>query len=145
VALFYKALLQESPPTLEQERTIFSDQQWIRDYLVAQGRRGGHGAVVLDFFRAHRDLFIPANMKPTGIQISSTFDFPRNAQEVKYKPGTFGGGWVMAAFVRDVNAHPAHQTEVVFQMFTKGKIDADAIYIGGFGGKMIGEEFFGMK
>ncbi len=93
---------------------------------------------------AHKDLFIPANMTSRkGIVISTTIYFPRTVEAVK-QGYSVGGGDVITLFADDTKSRPQHLKEVVF-MTVDGKIDADAIFFGGYGGKISGAEFFGQK
>lgn len=141
VAAFYRALLQDGQPTLEQERSIFADDPSIRKYLEIQNKEPDKDPVILQFFRAQKNSFIPVNMKgPRQIQISSTFDFPRNADRVKIGQRAFQ--WVIAIFPNNVNGRPIGWNELVF-IVDNGKLQADGIYFGGFGGVLSGERFFG--
>jgi hypothetical protein len=91
VVAFYEALLQEKPPTIEQERAIFTASSGVRTRLVVGDKGEGDvepmkrtpeqrrarelqiknvadaGPVVLEYLRKHSDSFIPVG----GLKVGS--------------------------------------------------------------------------
>lgn len=168
VVKFYGALLQQEPPTREQELEIFDPSCSIRTRLVIgegdprdaikpmnrtaedRARRrlqdekvAAAGPVVLTYFRTHKDWFLPKNMRSVGeIQVSSTFNMVCSLEYAKAPP-TPGYGWVMALFADDRKAAPdqGHTRIIVFGL-RGGRIHASNIRIDGSLGKMTEELFY---
>jgi hypothetical protein len=160
VVAFYKALLQKEPPTIEQERAIFTETSVLRHQLVL-GKGGPQntkdiepmkrtpedrkkrlledkqvvaaGPVVLKYFREHKNWFLPIGMKtPNEISISSLSNFVRSLDHAKDSPKA-GSGFVLAVFIHDRTAPPMqiHKRTVVFTL-CEGKIVPDGIGLDGF-------------
>jgi hypothetical protein len=170
VVAFYRAILQKDPPTREQEMALFTSQSSMRWRLVvgkgdpqdaqdvepmkrtaeqrARRRRqeekvNAAGPVVLAWFREHRDRFLPKNMRSPGdIQVSSTYRFVRDLERPK-SPAKAGRGSVMALFTDDTNAPPDKMRfrTIVFRL-EGGKINPDAVYLDGYGGRTASELLF---
>ena len=149
VVSFYRVLLQEEAPTLQQEERLFGLRNPLRINLLARKKGADTDPVVLQLFRQHRDLFLPlgklsAEDYLSGIQISSPFNFVRSLGTLKDKAPD-GSACVMALFVNDLrsdrakNLPPRFRT-IVFEI-EDGKIRPGAIYLDGFEGQMILEIF----
>ncbi len=138
VASFYKALTQKDLPTLEQEHALFKDESAIRASLLAQDKGKDKDPVVLQYFRDHRDIFIPINMKSLSeVNITTEFHFVRNVERLK-DPKKPGNGYVIAQFVHDRKT--ASRLRTLVFTFEDGKIDPSAIMLDGFEGKSTLEE-----
>jgi hypothetical protein len=154
VAAFYRVLVQDAPPTYEQEKGVFgSSASGLRVHLIDKTGASKTQPVLLDLYRKHRDLFLPKNMKDAKdancVALSSWFTFVgrpgKNAHPIEGGPTGKRGGYVIACFVDDFKAKPAHNRSVVFSVTEDGKLDADCIYLGGFDGQSAYEKFFDMK
>lgn len=133
VAAFYRALLQEDPPTLEQENSIFDKMSGLRTYLVKVKGKQPDDPVLLQYFRDNKEWFLPKGMRSlTEIQISSLARFVRDVERVK-EPRPEGWGFVTVIFVRDREIRPHRLHTIIFNI-NGGKIAADAIWLDGFGG-----------
>jgi hypothetical protein len=145
VASFYRALVQENPPTYEQETELFSSSG-LRTQAIGKDKVPERSPILLELFRKHKDLFFPKNMKGKKnleyVRISSPFKFLGTPDTMD--PSRKGGEYVVALFVDDVEAHPARNRSLVFSI-DGGKLDGDAIYIGGFDGEMTYEKYFDVK
>jgi hypothetical protein len=167
VVSFYKALLQDEPPTREQELALFQPNSGIRIKLAPvkrdpedlqdyepmtqtpeqRARRerqreevAAAGPVALTYLRQHRDWFVPKNMKSIReIQISSTYHFVRNLEYMKSPPKP-GYGNVLVLFVDDRKAPQGQQRlrTVIFPL-SGGRIAPEAILLDGYQGKMVSE------
>jgi hypothetical protein len=149
VVSFYKVLLQEEAPTLQQEEKLFGLQNPLRNNLLARKKGADTDPVVLQLFRQHRGLFLPLGKLSTedylsGIQISSPFNFVRSLATLKDRAPD-GSACVLALFVHDLrsdrpkNVPPRFRT-IVFDI-VDGKIKPGAICLDGFEGQMIQEKF----
>jgi ankyrin repeat protein len=145
VVSFYKALLQDAPPTIEQERALFDMDMnlTLRNQLISgsNGKSTDKDPVLLQLFRKNKAIFLPINSKhpENDIQISSEMYFLQSLSRTKDPPRA-GNGDVLALFVRDGKAKPAQFRTIVFE-FVRGKINADGIYLDGFEGKTTGDQF----
>jgi hypothetical protein len=142
VVAFYKALLQEAPPTLEQENSLFNSSG-SRTRLVAAGLGKDKDPVVLEFIRKHKDSFLPKQMRLDYVGVSSTFHWIRDLDHMKDPPKK-GYGYVLATFVEDREAKHMKTRTIVFG-FSEGKIDVDGIRFDGIGSKMLLEEVLKIK
>jgi hypothetical protein len=141
VVAFYKAIMQEAPPTLEQQDALFANdgvhRGAIQYSLVHAGKGTDKAPLVLQYFREHKDMFLTRNtdIPLKEVQISCTFDFVRSLDHMK-DPKRPGCGSVMAVFLYDRKAVPPNVRvrSVVFPL-VDGKIDPDAIMPEGFGGE----------
>jgi hypothetical protein len=161
VANFYHYLLLGKNSSINDEQQIFIQNSIVRTSLVLgpnrhpgdvdpmhrtaedaalakneQAKVGAAGPVVLDWFRAHREWFLPTNMKSANdIQISSLVRFVRTPTHMKGQ-GDMNTGWVVALFARngDGSAKDNSTRAVVFGI-KDGKIDPDDIAFDGFNSK----------
>jgi hypothetical protein len=149
VQLFYEALLQVGPPTLEQEKAIFNDEPWISDIIRAQTGLSSKDPSILIFFRAHKEVFLPASIPGKSvnalrkfIQISNTFSFPRNLEQTK---GDDVPKFAMSTYPKDPSgSRPTTEREIVFAL-DRDKLDPELIFLGGFEGDTTYQTFFAPK
>lgn len=139
VVSFYKVLMQKEAPTLEQEKELLTESSGLRKTILSRQKGGENKPVILQLFRQHKDLFLPANMKKlSDIQVSSPFGFVRNLERTKTHRKV-GGCNVMVLFL-DKEAKPARFHSIVFDV-SGGKIDPDGISFDGFEGETAYEKF----
>lgn len=127
VAAFYKALLQDNPPTLEQEKALLTPSEGLRSRLVEGGFGTEKDPVILLFLRKHKELFLPKQVRADYVQISSTFNWVRDVDQMKEAPKP-GYGYVLATFREDREAKPGSEKDrlIVFAI-EDGRIDPAAI------------------
>jgi len=154
VAAFYRVLVQDAPPTYEQEKEVFgSSASGLRVHLIDKTGASKTQPVLLELYRKHRDLFLPKNMKDakdlSRVALSSWFTFVgrlgENAHPIEQGPTGKRGGYVIAVFVDDPQAKSAHIRSVMFCVTEDGKLGADDMCLGGFDGQTAYEKFFDMK
>lgn len=146
VVAFYKVLLQDSPRTLEQEKYLFNPTPGLRERLVAGGQGKAKDPVILEFLCKRKDLFLPKKMRGLDdVSVSSTFQWVRDIVRIKEAPKK-GDGYVVAMFYEDPTADPEKMKcrTIVFAI-ADGKIEADEIYLDGYGNKSSLEEFLKVK
>lgn len=167
VASFYKALLQEEPPTRDQELALFAELSTVRARLVL-GRRDepddepmhrtqayfqhrrqleakvvAAGPVVLTYLRNHKEWFIPYGRKPTNVSISSFWRIERNVEELKDPPPAGQGrgwGWVLALVTDTTDRGRVIRDRTVIFPIQGERIDVDGILLNGFGSTMVMEQ-----
>lgn len=142
VVSFYKALLQDTPPTLQQEKELFHDGYNLHNFFLKNQKDlkvTDTDPVILTLFRKHKELFLPRNEdKPlTNIHISSPFNFVRNLERPK---GKREDSYVLAMFNYDKKAESSPCYTVVFQIIN-GRIEPAGICFGGFEGETILNKF----
>lgn len=151
VVEFYKALMQEEPPTLEQQDALFRNdgvhRGTIQYSLVQNGKGTDKDPLILQYFREHKDLFLTRNtdIPLKEVQISCTFDFVRSLDHMK-DPKKPGYGYVMALFLNDRKAVPpdVHIRTVIFGI-VEGKIAPDSIQLDGSWGNYASKAFVNEK
>lgn len=142
---FYKALLQETPPTLEQEKSLFNPLPGIRARLVAGGQGKDKDPLILEFFRKNKAIFFPKKLRSVDsvddVAVSSTFYWVQNLKRKMETPKK-GNGYVLAMFFEDPTADQGQikRRTIVFPI-EDGKIEAGGIWLDGFGNKLSLEEF----
>lgn len=169
VTRFYRVLLQEEPPTAEQEKQIFVPKSALRSSIAISqmglqeppytepmlrsqperekwrefsARIAEAGPLVLNHFRAHKEKFLPKHMtRTTSIQISTSFRLLRDLEKVHAEDK---GSYVLVFFINDAKAPPGEMRfrTIIFSI-EHGKIDPDAIYMDGFEGATSLEMFSG--
>jgi hypothetical protein len=153
VAAFYRVLVQEGPPTREQEKDLFGDSGGLKTHLIDKNGGSADRPALLELYRRNRDLFLPRNMKDPkslgGVRISSMFTFMGSPDQFAGgsppRDRDNHGGYVLALFVNDVQAKPPHFRSVVFSVWDNGELGGDDMYFGGFDGQMSYEKFFDTK
>lgn len=129
VIAFYGALLQEGAPTLEQENALFNPKPGLQARLVRSGQGTVRDALFLNYFRKHKDWFIPKNMKSQSeISVSNEISW-RNLTKIG-NPPEIGTATVWVCFAKDSAAKPLVASLVLFN-FIKGKIEVDNIRLEG--------------
>lgn len=135
VASFYKILVQENPPTLKQETDLFVTSSAMRTSLAARRKVAAADPIVLQFFREHKEWFLPANMKSFDeIMISSSAHFIRSVERAKQQPENGAGFVIVLVYDKNDHRQVIRTRTIVFQM-AGGKIDPAVIYLDGFGGE----------
>ena len=146
VASFYFALVQDIPPTKEQEKELFGSSS-VRGQLIDKTGMPEDHPVLLGLFRKHRDLFLPKNAKRgeelASVRISSSFTILGPPGDLV--PGRGPGCHVMVVLIDDVKAKIARERTVIFSVDGHGKIEGDWICFGGFGEDSAYEKFFDEK
>ena len=154
---FYRVLLQEQPPTQAEESRLFGTSSSLRWRLALKDKRGGledvepmertpeqlaqrkqlerdvqaAGPVVLNYFRQHREWFLPKSMRSLSeIQISTGYHFVCNLDHLK-DPARPGDCQVLVTFTDDKQVPPeATKTRILMFRVRGDKIDPDAIWVG---------------
>lgn len=140
VAMFYQLLLQEERPTLQQEQALFAKSTSVRGHLVDSGKRATD-PVLLDYFREHKQWFVPSDMKNVGkVPISSTYYIARWGAMVRDDRPTRGEVTVLLADTDKVTRRLTRMRTVRFEV-GNGKIYADSIYFNGDMGRSILDEW----
>ncbi len=126
VAAFYKVLLQQTTPTLEQEKAIFDDASAVRGELIAKGAGSEKEAVYLQYCWKHKDLFLPKNTDSAArtagaIHITTTFVYARTIEH-QDSGRSLTQGSVMAAFREDFKDQ-ANKGRLILFMLSRGKLD----------------------
>jgi len=125
VLSFYKLLLQEQEPTLDQENALFLQNSGIRVRLINAGKGTDKDAVVMKMYRRHKDMFLPVNAKP-NVTISSTFNSICDLDHIKEAPKQ-GYGFILVRFPIDVKAKPVKVQTITFN-FEEGKLQPSGIW-----------------
>lgn len=146
VAAFYKALLQETPPTLEQENALFGPESGLRNRLVDAGLGKDKDPVILDFLRNHKELFLPKKMRRLDdVVISGTFNWVRDLVDMKDTPKK-GNGYVLVFFNEDAKAAIGqYRPRTIVFSLSDGKIAVGSIWLNGFGSESSLGEFLKVK
>ena len=92
VVAFYRELMKDTPPTVEQEQLLLKPTPGLRSRLIAAGLGTETDAVILVFLRKHRELFLPRKMRSLNdIGVSSTFHWVQSIDRMVirgHNPGT---------------------------------------------------------
>jgi hypothetical protein len=132
VAEFYRLLLQDDEPTLEQEQALIADSGLRGNLVEAQGQDATK-PLILRLSRQHKSLFLPDNYPEerllASITLSSPFKFPRTLNSQRDDDTKY----VMATFLTDWKNRPGHTRTIVFQITEDNRIDPEGILLDGFG------------
>jgi hypothetical protein len=150
VRKFYRHLIQESPPTLEQELEVF--ERSFRSDFAPHGTSDKE-PVVYNFLRSRREWFLPSqaghhqlqspdNQEAVLAEIRLAIVELRwtAADDERRDPVT---RFVLAVFAERDGA-PARNRSVVFPIIGN-KISAPAIAVGGFGGHLVQDTVLGLR
>lgn len=148
VIRFYDGLLQEQPPTLEQERSVFTVSPVMRkEFAEAMGRSredADKEPVVYEFFRAHRDWFLSRgglkNRRSIVLSSSAWFYWDLTGLKDKQHSGQSSTErFVIALFIYNPGVQPSVKRTVIFPVADGKILDPEHIRLGGFDAKTVYE------
>jgi hypothetical protein len=125
---FYELLLQKDPPTQGQQDAILRPAPGLTDRLVRFGQGKAGEAVLMGFFRSHKEWFLPKPKTPPAdgrdIVITTPFTF---AMDIK--GGKREGQETSVVMVRFFVENDAQTMKQIFFTVVQGKLDPESITI----------------
>lgn len=136
VTSFYKVLLQKEEPTIAQEKELFNcnpSMAVMKGVITDKMQIPATEPGILQVFRTNKELFLPVGMKSTkDIIISSPFQFVRNLERYKDSNNL---EYDVIALLAERRSDGDHFRTVFFSV-VGGKINPDAIRVGGYDGPL---------
>ena len=146
VVKLYRLMLQDAEPTAADDLEVFNDTEtWIKS-LKDRNELPEKNPTLLGWFRAHKDLFLPVNMKdPEELNFTSDFRYTANIHGPRrhFNPNF---SWVFCTFIKDRSKPLGTQSmaSVLFPL-SHGKISPDGIQLNGFESPILLETWRGGK